>query len=118
MAYESDKIVTLESLKSAASKIKSEYLEAIAKTGHARFQKVESVPDSESAQENVLYLVMNDGTGHYDIYALVDGEIVQIDDTSVNLDGYVTEEDFDAAVASDEEVAEMLNEVFGEESGE
>ena len=44
---------------------------AIAKTGHASFKKVDSVPEAESAEDNVMYLVMNNKTKHYDIYAKV-----------------------------------------------
>lgn len=63
---------------------------AIAATGqHAGFQKVDAVPDAEEAQENVLYLVMNAQTGHYDIYAKVSDEVVLLDDTTVDLSGYV-----------------------------
>lgn len=62
---------------------------AIAASGHAHFQKVDSIPDVESAEENVLYLVMNSGTGHYDIYAKVEGEVVLLDDTTVDLSNYV-----------------------------
>lgn len=65
---------------------------AIAETGHAKFEKVEAIPEAETAADNVLYLVMNAGTGFYDIYAKVDGTVVRLDDTSVNLDDYVTQE--------------------------
>lgn len=66
---------------------------AIAATGHASFEVAESVPTADSAKENVLYLVMNSETGHYDIYALVSGEVVLLDDTTVDLTGYLTSED-------------------------
>lgn len=62
---------------------------AISKTGHASFQKVDAVPEAESAQENILYLVMNAETSHYDIYAKVENEVVLLDDTTVDLTGYV-----------------------------
>lgn len=62
---------------------------AISQTGHAAFQKADAVPAAEEAQENVLYLVMNAQTGHYDIYAKVSGEVVLLDDTTVDLSGYV-----------------------------
>lgn len=62
---------------------------AISQTGHAAFQKVDDVPEGADAQENVLYLVMNAQTGHYDIYAKVSGEVVLLDDTTVDLSGYV-----------------------------
>lgn len=105
---------------------------AISKTGHAAFQKVDAVPDAEDAQENVLYLVMNAQTGHYDIYAKVSGEVVLLDDTTVDLSGYVEKEegkvlssndftDEEKAklagldIATDAEVTEMLDSVFAAE---
>lgn len=126
---------------------------AISSTGHASFEVATSVPDAETAQENILYLVKNDTTGYYDIYALVSGEIVRLDDTTVNLTDYVTTTELESAIqnfiklsdlsvttsgsgdittsvsyesstgvftvtkdlsiATDIEVTEMLNEVFG-----
>lgn len=65
---------------------------AIAKTGHASFKKVDAVPDAETAAENVLYLVMNNKTKHYDIYAKVENEVVLLDDTTVDLTNYVEKE--------------------------
>lgn len=62
---------------------------AIAATGHASFQKVDAVPAASSAKENILYLVMNATTNHYDIYAKVGNEVVLLDDTTVDLSGYV-----------------------------
>lgn len=66
---------------------------AIAKTGHASFKKVDAVPDAETAVENVLYLVMNNKTKHYDIYAKVENEVVLLDDTTVDLTNYVEKEE-------------------------
>lgn len=71
---------------------------AISSTGHASFEVAESVPDAESAQENILYLVKNDTTGYYDIYALVSGEVVRLDDTTVNLTDYVTTSALESAI--------------------
>ncbi len=105
---------------------------AIAASGHAHFEIVETVPTAELAQENIMYLVMNDITGHYDIYALVDGAVVQLDDTTVDLTNYTTLTDLNdavtelnnkiaeidisgsiaAATATDQEVTAMLDEVF------
>lgn len=103
---------------------------AIAATGHAIFEKVDAVPGAVDAQENVLYLVMNPETQHYDIYAKVGESVELLDDTTVDLTGYVAKEtgkglssndytDEDKAklagftLAADEEVAEMLDAVFG-----
>ncbi len=62
---------------------------AIAESGHASFKKVDSIPAASEAEENVLYLVMNSTTSHYDIYAKVGSEVVLLDDTTVDLSGYV-----------------------------
>lgn len=103
MAYDETKVVNVKALKDTATRIKTEYLAAISKAGHARFQKSDTVPDADTAEENVLYLVHNDETGHYDVYALIDGVVELLDDTTVSLDGYVT----------DDELAEALNGVGG-----
>lgn len=73
---------------------------AIAATGHASFKKVNEVPTAETAQDNILYLVMNTVTGFYDIYAKVDTEVVRLDDVSINLDDYSTTEQMNAAIAA------------------
>lgn len=109
---------------------------AISKSGHASYQKVSAVPAVDAAQENILYLVMNTTTKHYDIYAKIKGDgdtytMEHLDDTTVDLSGYVEKEDgkglsdenFTAAykdkldgmsIATDSEVSEMLAEVYGE----
>lgn len=74
---------------------------AIAATGHASFEKVDAVPEAAAAQENVLYLVMNSETGHYDIYAKVGENIELLDDTTVDLTGYVEKEDGKGLSAND-----------------
>lgn len=66
---------------------------AIAATGHASFEKVDAVPGAEEAEDNVLYLVMNSKTKHYDIYAKVENEVVLLDDTTVDLTNYVEKVD-------------------------
>ena len=72
-----------------SSQVTTAIQQAIAASGHASFQKVGAVPEAESAQTNILYLVMNDETSHYDIYAKVDNEMVLLDDTTVDLSNYV-----------------------------
>lgn len=67
---------------------------AISKSGHASFQKVDAVPKADAAQENILYLVMNTATKHYDIYAKIKGSsgsytMELLDDTTVDLSGKV-----------------------------
>lgn len=99
MAYDTSKLASLQALKDTATRIKKEYLAAISKAGHALFQKAEAIPTAEEAQENILYLVKNTETSHYDIYALVDGAVELLDDTTVNLDGCVTDEELATALA-------------------
>ncbi len=99
MAYNSDHGVSLGILKDSLTRAKTEWLAAIAKTGHAKFQKVDAVPEAAAAGENVLYLVKNTGTNHYDIYAKIDGAVELLDDTTVSLDDYVTEESLAEALS-------------------
>lgn len=70
---------------------------AISKSGHASFQKVDAVPKADAAQENILYLVMNTTTKHYDIYAKIKGSsdsytMELLDDTTVDLSDKVDKE--------------------------
>ena len=101
--YNGSAVLTLDGFKTAMTRVKTETLAAISKSGHLSKQIAESVPEPASAAENVLYLVMNSGTGHYDIYTKVGDQVVRIDDTTVSLDGYVT----------DEELSEQLDGVGG-----
>lgn len=114
-----------------SSEVSAAISAAISQSGHAVFEKVDAIPDAAGAQSNILYLVMNSKTKHYDIYAKVGEEVVRLDDTTVDLSGYVEKEegkvlssnDFTDELkakleagpeaATDAEVAEMLAEVFG-----
>lgn len=71
---------------------------AVAGTEHASFKKVDTIPTLETAEDNILYLVMNADTGFYDIYAKVENAVVRLDDVSVDLDNYVTVEQLNAAL--------------------
>lgn len=92
-----NKFVALEALKSTTVRLQQEWLKSISKAGHARFEVAEAIPDASAAQENIMYLVMNDKTQHYDIYAKVNDEVVLLDDTTVDLSGYATKEQLEAA---------------------
>ena len=59
------------------------------------------MPEAAAAKENVLYLVMNSETGHYDIYAKVGESVELLDDTTVDLTGYVQKEDGKGLSAND-----------------
>ena len=98
---------------------------AISATGHASFEKVDTVPTAATAEENVLYLVLNSKTGHYDIYAFVGETVELIDDTTVDLSNYVEKETGKGLSANDytdEEKAklgelEALPDATGKEAG-
>ena len=90
--YNGSAVLTLDGFKTAMTRVKTETLAAISKSGHAQYKKVDAVPEPDAAKENVLYLVKNTGTNHYDIYAKIDGAMELLDDTTVSLDDYVTEE--------------------------
>ncbi len=113
----------------SGAQVEGSIKKAIAESGHAIFRRADAVPTAKEAQDNILYLVMNSNTGHYDIYAKVNGTVVRLDDTTVDLSGYVTAEtlnssltglsnDFDTKLngmtASDAEVNAMLDSVFNE----
>ena len=75
--------------------------QAIAATGHAKFVKADAVPSYAEAQDNVFYLVMNATTSHYDIYAKVGADVVLLDDTTVDISGYVKSEDIEFITTSE-----------------
>ena len=94
----------IESLQNAgyqtAAQVQTAIQTAIAATGHAHFEKVDAVPTAETAEENVLYLVLNAETQHYDIYALVGEKVELLDDTTVDLSAYSTTEQMNAAISA------------------
>lgn len=129
MADKRTLLVTLETLERGMTRVKKEYLSAIAKAGYASFRKAESVPGADEAKADVLYLVQNKANGLYGIWALIDGAMVQVGSTAVDLEGYVTRDELDETVktavkqaltddlvANDDEVDEVMAEIFG--SGE
>ena len=97
-----DKATTLEGYgitdAMTAEEIASAIQTAIAGTEHASFKKADAIPTLETAEDNILYLVMNADTGFYDIYAKVENAVVRLDDVSVDLDNYVTIEQLNTAL--------------------
>lgn len=126
MAEKRAQLVTLGILEQGLTRMKREYLAAIAGAGYASFRKAETVPGADEAKADVLYLVQDKASGLYGIWALIDGAMVQVGSTAVDLDGYVTREELDEAVqaavkqvlteglvATDDEVDEVMAEIFG-----
>ena len=123
MVYDSDSVVTLGTMKKAMTKVKKEMAGEILASGHLQQEAVDSVPEPADAVENVYYVVTNKD-GFKDIYTLIDGKMEQIDDTNINTENFVTQQQLEDAmknsgvageVATDEEVSEMLKEVFAGE---
>jgi len=83
-----------------AEQVQTAIQAAIAASGHAHFEEVDAVPSADEAEENVMYLVMNAETGHYDIYAKVGDAVVLLDDTTVDLSAYAKTADVTAAISS------------------
>ena len=109
---------------------------AVAAVGHISKQIVDSTEDIDTAAsgaDKIIYMVRkSDGSGNdlYDEYMVIDGKVEKIGSTSVSLEGYVQKEDgkglssndfTDEAktkldgieIATDEEVASALAEIYG-----
>ena len=123
MAYDSDSVVTLGTMKKAMTKVKKEIAGENLASGHLRQKAVESVPEPADAVKKV-YNVFTNKDGFKAIYTLIDGKMEQIDDTNINTENFVTQQQLEDAmknsgvageVATDEEVSEMLKEVFAGE---
>lgn len=74
---------------------------AIAAANHLKYSVVDAAPSAEDADDNTWYLVKNDETGHYDIYGLIEDKVRIIDDTTIDLTGYTTEDAMKAYVAGE-----------------
>lgn len=71
---------------------------AIAETKHVSFETADAAPTASEAKDDVMYLVMNTETNHYDIYAKVGTEVVRLDDTTVDLSEYAKTADMNTAL--------------------
>ena len=126
MAYNEEKLTKLRSLKSLAQRIEagfatkaalnalSERVDGLAAAERPVYQKADAVPGAEEAEDNVLYLVMNGNTGHYDIYAKVGTSVELLDDTTVDLSGYATSAELTEAVAGLIKLTALSVETTGE----
>ena len=77
----------------AQDAVNKEYVDNLILTaGLLRRSIVENLPSAEEADPNVIYMIKDDSTigpDYYKEYMLIDGEMAQIGDTSVNLTDYI-----------------------------
>ena len=66
----------------------------LAKKSTGRFKKANDV--SEITDENYFYLIYNNGTSKYDIYALLNNNVEKLTTVDVNLDNYFTKSEIEA----------------------
>ena len=81
--------------------VTKEIAAAIANAGHMAKEVVTKVPEAASAKANTFYLLKKDvaGADKYEIWTLIGEEMVLIDDTSVDLTGYITTDAANAAIS-------------------
>lgn len=127
------KTTDLEALKNLVKTLRGNYLKktdaqelikkAIAESGHTIFESVDTIPDIETAKDNVLYLVPNEKSGVLDIYAKVGDTVKKLSDTNIDLSEYVKKEQGKGLISEEEKtklsgVAENATKVeIGEEPG-
>ena len=112
MAYDGNKLTKLDGLKTLAEKVKSDYItkeeaqktikQEVAQAGHAKFEKVDTLPEAADAQENIMYLLYNEKKKHYYIYAKIVEKLEQLDDTTMDLEGYIQKEDGKELISTEE----------------
>ena len=105
------KMTSLESLNEYTKALKQSYLKktdaetmikkAVAESGHARFEKADTLPSAETAEQNVLYLVPNAESGVMDIYAKIGEQMQKLADTNIDLSGYVLKENGKELIATE-----------------
>ena len=85
------------------TEVTTQIAEAISKAGHMQKEVVTVLPEASAAKENVLYLYKKEsvtGSDKYEIYTKIGDELVMIDDTSVDLSGYMSAEQVKSAIAT------------------
>ena len=81
-------------IQDALKEAKQYCITELAKKSTGSFKKANDV--SEVTDGNYLYLIFNNGTSKYDIYALVDSNVELLTSVDVNLDDYFTKTEIEA----------------------
>lgn len=94
VASKADKATTLAGYGITDAYTKDETANLIASAGHLKRAVVTDLPEASAADAETIYMVKVEGVegDAYKEYMLIDGALVQIGDTSVSLDGYVTDD--------------------------
>ena len=77
--------------------------EKIAQATHMKKEVVQELPAAEDADANTFYLIKIEsatGTDKYEIWTKIGTELILIDDTSMNMSGYLTSEQVKALIAT------------------
>lgn len=85
------------------TEVTAQIAEAISKAGHMQKEVVTTLPSAANARENTMYLLKKTnvtGADKYEIYIKIGSELVMIDDTSVDLSGYMSAEQVKSAIAT------------------
>lgn len=85
------------------TEVTAQIAEAISKAGHMQKEVVTVLPEASAAKENVLYLYKKEsatGSDKYEIYTKIGDELVMIDDTSVDMSGYMSTEQVKSAIST------------------
>ena len=85
---------TYTRIDNALKEAKQYCITQLAQKSTSNFKIATSV--SEVTDENYLYLIMNDVSSKYDIYALIDGTVEKLTNIEVNLDNYFTKSEIEA----------------------
>lgn len=99
-----------EKANQALTDAKAYTLEQIAAVDHLKRSIVTELPAAEAADSNTIYMVKDSsvlGADKYNEWMLIEGELVQIGDTTVDLSGYDTSSAVDAKVKV---VSDLLSE--------
>ena len=85
------------------TEVTAQIAEAISKAGHMQKEVVTALPSAANAKENTMYLLKKEsvtGADKYEIYIKIGSELVMIDDTSVDLSGYMSAEQVKSAIST------------------
>ncbi len=94
------KFLDITGLGTFKNKIDAQIKAEVAKADHLKRQIVEQLPDTGSADENTIYMKLNDGEGRddkYNEYMLINGEFELIGNSAVDLTDYATKTEVNSA---------------------